>query len=349
MDSTTKVPKARKKPSKFKKAPGAPRRFKSAYMFYSTEKHRSIRAELKEIGRSEPTTVIAKMVSKAWKELPFAEREKFDELARKDKARYDVEKSTYTGPWRVSTKKRAPKNPAAPKRPMSAFLAYSHSKRQEAKADYPTSNNTELSRILAEKWRQAPDEDKKPFIENEQVQRQQYKEAIAVWREAEQQKADHERMQREDKAMKRADELARAGTAGVASQLLLLQDREQHLQQQQQPQGAAAAPHEQHPGTSGTTTQQPTHYPGYYGGEVGDPYRSSHQAYGVGSSLLPQQPNHQPGHEGSATQQHDEGAGGAAVLGAAYDPRYHYPYYSPYHAYHGHDGYQPWTQHHSSG
>ena len=38
---------------KYKKAPGAPRRFKSAYMFFSTEKHRSIRDELTKDGKSE--------------------------------------------------------------------------------------------------------------------------------------------------------------------------------------------------------------------------------------------------------------------------------------------------------
>lgn len=35
---------------KYKKAPQAPRRFKSSYMFYSTEKHRLIRQQLAEKG-----------------------------------------------------------------------------------------------------------------------------------------------------------------------------------------------------------------------------------------------------------------------------------------------------------
>ena len=39
--------------AKFKKAPGAPRRFKSSFMFFSTEKHRSIREELKKNGETE--------------------------------------------------------------------------------------------------------------------------------------------------------------------------------------------------------------------------------------------------------------------------------------------------------
>jgi len=33
-------------PVKYKKAPQAPRRFKSSYMFFSTTKHKEIRAEL---------------------------------------------------------------------------------------------------------------------------------------------------------------------------------------------------------------------------------------------------------------------------------------------------------------
>jgi hypothetical protein len=39
--------------TKFKKAPDAPRRFKSSYMFFSTEKHRSIRDELAKKGETE--------------------------------------------------------------------------------------------------------------------------------------------------------------------------------------------------------------------------------------------------------------------------------------------------------
>lgn len=35
---------------KYKKAPQAPRRFKSSYMFFSTKKHKEIRAELAEKG-----------------------------------------------------------------------------------------------------------------------------------------------------------------------------------------------------------------------------------------------------------------------------------------------------------
>ena len=46
---TEKIVMAKKSPVvKYKKAPQAPRRFKSSYMFFSTEKHKEIRQESKE-------------------------------------------------------------------------------------------------------------------------------------------------------------------------------------------------------------------------------------------------------------------------------------------------------------
>jgi hypothetical protein len=39
-------------PVKYKKAPQAPRRFKSAYMFFSTQKHKDIREELIQKGET---------------------------------------------------------------------------------------------------------------------------------------------------------------------------------------------------------------------------------------------------------------------------------------------------------
>ena len=62
------------------------------------------------------TTEVAKMVSAAWKALSHDEREVFEDMARRDKARYEVEKTMYAGPWKVPAKKRASKDPNAPKR-----------------------------------------------------------------------------------------------------------------------------------------------------------------------------------------------------------------------------------------
>ena len=77
----------------------------------------------------------------------------------------------------------ARKNPTAPKRPMSAFLKYSQKRRQEVKEANPEMNNTDISRLLGELWRAADAAEKEPYVESEKIERAEYNEAIANWRE----------------------------------------------------------------------------------------------------------------------------------------------------------------------
>ncbi|KAI2490049.1 high mobility group [Fragilaria crotonensis] len=116
----------------------------------------------------------------------------WDDVAAKDKQRYMVEKSSYTGPWQVPWK-RAKKDPSAPKRPMSAFLYFSQDKRRQIKDANPTIRNTEVSRILGELWRNAGEEEKSPHVEREKSEREKYKVAIAEWRTEYEQKVEEQR------------------------------------------------------------------------------------------------------------------------------------------------------------
>ena len=64
-------------------------------------------------------------------------------------------------------KRRAKKHPLAPKRPMSAFLKFSLNTRKSVKASHPDMNNTDISRLLGEMWRNAQEDEKKPYVEAE--------------------------------------------------------------------------------------------------------------------------------------------------------------------------------------
>jgi HMG (high mobility group) box len=88
---------------------------------------------------------------------------------------------------------------------MSAFLSYSNSKRKQVKAQNPEIGNAEVSRILAKMWREAPEEERKLHIEQEFGLRQEYKSAIAVWRQNADQELRAARKQREDIALQRLD------------------------------------------------------------------------------------------------------------------------------------------------
>lgn len=121
-------------------------------------------------------------VAKEWKSLSKADRAYWDEESRNDKVRFVTEKSEYKGPM-VLPKRRAKKHPLAPKRPMSAFLKYSKKRRQYVKANNPDMNNTDVSRLLGEMWRNASDAEKGPYKAEELKEREVYKKAIATFRE----------------------------------------------------------------------------------------------------------------------------------------------------------------------
>jgi len=103
-------------------------------------------------------------------------------MARRDKARYDVERATYKGPWKVPANKRTPKDPTAPKRPMSAFLAFSNSRRAMVKRQNPDATNAEISKTLSNMWKEAPDDLRQKYIDEEYGKRQQYKASMSDWR-----------------------------------------------------------------------------------------------------------------------------------------------------------------------
>lgn len=140
-------------------------------------------------------------MSEAWKNLSPEERDYWDERARNDKERYEMEKSLYEGPWKVPAQKSS-KDPSAPKRPMSAFLAFSNSKRSLVKQENPGLNNAEVSRVLASLWRNADESEKQRYIEEEYELRQKYKTRIADWRAAEEREKELQRRAREEMALR---------------------------------------------------------------------------------------------------------------------------------------------------
>jgi hypothetical protein len=124
-----------------------------------------------------------KLVATAWKKLSGRERAYWDEEARSDKLRFVREKAEYKGVWTIP-KRRAKKHPLAPKRPMSAFLKYSQTRRAKVKEENPDMSNTDVSRLLGEMWRNASKTERAPYVEVEEEERAQYKEEVKRWRQS---------------------------------------------------------------------------------------------------------------------------------------------------------------------
>lgn len=148
------------------------------------------------------------------------EREIWEERARQDKARYEMERSLYKGPWKVPANKRTPKDPSAPKRPMSAFLAFSNKRRAGLKRETPDATNADLSKMLSKQWKELEPELKKKYMDEEADLRAKYKVAMSAWRKkvAEEKKA--ERKEREAMAMQAAEARQNEQNAAASGQPL---------------------------------------------------------------------------------------------------------------------------------
>ena len=155
------------------------------------------------------TTDIAKLVSEAWREMPPDEKENWEKKARKDKARYEVEKAMYKGPWKVQANKRTPKDPSAPKRPMSAFLAFSNKRRAALKRENQDATNADLSKMLSKTWKEIPDDIRKKYMDEEAALRATYKVEVALWRKKVAEEKKLERTEREAVAMQTAEARAK--------------------------------------------------------------------------------------------------------------------------------------------
>jgi hypothetical protein len=87
----------------FRKAPQAPRRFKSPYILFSISKMAEYKSSMSN--KRVQVTTISRRIAQEWKLLPSTERTKWDQIAMQDKLRYNAEKHLYTGPWHVPSKR----------------------------------------------------------------------------------------------------------------------------------------------------------------------------------------------------------------------------------------------------
>jgi len=204
-------PVPKKKSKALKKAPQAPKRFKSSYILFFIHVQEDIKKSLPVGHKSAPE--VSKRASEMWKSISAEDRLHWDNEAAKEKQRYLAEKKVYTGPWQVPHK-RAKKDPTAPKRNPSAFLLFSLTKRKELKQKNPGLKNTEISSILGNLWRNTSQEEKRPFVEREQIERDKYKVEMSAWREK---KAEDDEAKKNEAAEKTELALEKAAAQSVAS------------------------------------------------------------------------------------------------------------------------------------
>jgi high mobility group protein B2 len=106
-------------------------------------------------------------LAKQFKELPEKEARKWEKKAEQDKVRYQEEMKHYipiddpTGGGAGGKRKKAKKDPNAPKRNMSAYFLYSIQARPQVKADYPEATFGEIARHISDQFKKLSDKERK--------------------------------------------------------------------------------------------------------------------------------------------------------------------------------------------
>jgi len=160
-----------------------PKKALTAYVLYCGSK----RPELMKENPEMKFVDVGRELGKLWKELGDDDRAPFIAEAEERKKQYDVDIKKYkeehpdssdedkrskkrrkTSKKHDSKKKgKKPKkrDPKAPKRAQNAYHYYQLEMKAEAKKENPSSNYQAINKILTEKWKSLGTDDRKPYVE----------------------------------------------------------------------------------------------------------------------------------------------------------------------------------------
>ncbi|KAE9555650.1 hypothetical protein FO519_001121 [Halicephalobus sp. NKZ332] len=134
-------------------------------------------------GENVQVTEISKKCAEKWKTMNEDEKRRFYELAHKDAERYQAEIQAYGGEDLMRKKKRAKKDPNAPKRALSAFFFFSNEKRPEVQTGHPEWKVGQVAQELGRMWKALTDEEKAVYEQKANMDKQRYADEMKNYRE----------------------------------------------------------------------------------------------------------------------------------------------------------------------
>ncbi|XP_061685736.1 high mobility group protein B2a isoform X2 [Syngnathoides biaculeatus] len=161
------------------KDPNKPRGKTSSYAFFVAtcrEEHKK-----KHPGASVGFAEFSKKCSERWKTMSGKEKQKFEEMAKNDKVRYDREMKTYVPP-KGAKKGKKKKDPNAPKRPPSAFFVFCSEHRPRIKEENPGISIGDIAKKLGELWSTQGPKDKAPYEAKAAKLKEKYETDVAAYR-----------------------------------------------------------------------------------------------------------------------------------------------------------------------
>ena len=146
------------KPKKAHKPKDAPKGARSAYIFFGIQN----RELIKEENPNFDTKEIMREQGRRWKALSDEDKEEYEEMAKEDKVRYTEEMENYVpseSSEEKGKKKRAKKDPNAPKGAKNAYIFYCAANRDILKEENPEMTGKEIVSLMAKNWKELKEND----------------------------------------------------------------------------------------------------------------------------------------------------------------------------------------------
>lgn len=143
------------------KDPKKPKAKKSAFNFFSIEKGAEIRQQNSEFKIGE----VAKEVSNLWQKMGDEEKQKYNDMAIKDQARFEEEMKVYQPPPAPATIYQAVKDPNKPKKGRSAYMFFNAEMSLEVRKLNPNYKMGEVSQEVGNRWQKITDEQKQKYTD----------------------------------------------------------------------------------------------------------------------------------------------------------------------------------------
>ena len=170
------------------KDPNAPKRGKSAYLYFCNMNRDAAR---KALGPDAKATDVTSKLGAMWNQLKndkkrSSELSKYDKMATEDKERYEKDRAEYVPPEHLGIKKTK----TGPKRGKSAYLYFCEDKRDEVRKTLGAdAKAADVTRKLGELWNKLKSQDKTgEYDKLAEVDKERYyseKEAMAAGTDAE--------------------------------------------------------------------------------------------------------------------------------------------------------------------
>lgn len=163
------------------KEPGKPRGKMTAYAFFV----QTCREEHKRTNPGEQVVFseFSKKCAGRWKLMDGNDKRPFEDMAARDKLRWEEEMKHWTpADGRKGKKQKRKKDPNAPKRPQTAFFLFCADRREALRQQFPDLRIGDIAKKLGEEWGKCTGERREAYDATAKEQKELYKEQMEAYK-----------------------------------------------------------------------------------------------------------------------------------------------------------------------